>query len=88
LTTWCSPAVAARESSEGEQSSDLYPPFSVANVFRKWLHGIYHKFRTFTMVGSLAIIWSLWLYRNDKIFNDKTFLFYRLSPRCTGTHHF
>jgi hypothetical protein len=22
-------------------------------------------------VGALAIIWSLWLYRNDKIFNDK-----------------
>jgi hypothetical protein len=22
-------------------------------------------------VGAIAIIWSLWLYRNDKVFNDK-----------------
>src|SRR4051812_28800428 len=48
-------------------ASGLSPPRSVINVFSHWLHG---KYRTLFRVGALAIIWSLWLCRNDKIFNN------------------
>jgi hypothetical protein len=61
-------------------ASTLYPPRSVANIFRNWLHGVDNRFRTLIRVGALTVIWSLWLCRNDK----------RSSPlhviyRCTGT---
>jgi hypothetical protein len=52
-------------------ASDLYPPISVANISRNWLHGIDLRFRAFVRVGALAVIWSLWLCRNDKVLNDK-----------------
>ena len=66
-------------------ASGLYPPYSVANVFGNWLHMIDHKFRTLLRVGALAIIWSLWLHRNDKIFNDKSTSLLQVIYRCTGT---
>jgi hypothetical protein len=52
-------------------SSSLYPPTSVANIFGNWLHGIDLRFRTLIRVGALAVIWSQWLCRNDKVFYDK-----------------
>ena len=52
-------------------ASGLYPSCSVANIFGNWLHGIDHKFRNLLRVGALAVIWSLWLSRNDTIFNAK-----------------
>jgi hypothetical protein len=30
-----------------------------------------HRFKVLIRVGALAVIWSLWLCRNDKVFNDK-----------------
>jgi hypothetical protein len=30
-----------------------------------------HRFQMLISVGALAIIWSLWLCRNDKVFNKK-----------------
>jgi hypothetical protein len=52
-------------------ASTLHPPHSVANIFGNWLHGIDNRFRTLIRVGALAVIWSLWLCRNDKVFNNK-----------------
>jgi hypothetical protein len=49
----------------------LYPPCSVANIFGNWLHGIDPRFKRHIRVGAIAIIWSLWLCRNDKVFNNK-----------------
>ena len=66
-------------------ASGLYPPCSVANVFGNWLHGIDHRFRTLLRVGALAVIWSLWLCRNDKVFNDKSTSLMQVIYRCTGT---
>jgi hypothetical protein len=48
----------------------MYPPGSVANIFENWLHGIDLRFRTLIRVGAVAVIWSLWLVKNDKIYND------------------
>lgn len=50
---------------------NLYQPTSVANVFGKWLFGIDTKFKIILRVGAIVVIWSLWLSRNDKVFNDK-----------------
>jgi hypothetical protein len=50
--------------------STLYPPRSVAHLFGSWLNGVERRFKTFIRVGAIAIIWSLWLCRNDKIFHD------------------
>ena len=30
------------------------------------------RFKTLIRVAALAVIWSLWLCRNDKVFDDKT----------------
>jgi hypothetical protein len=50
---------------------NLSPPRSVANIFEKWLHAIYHMFRTLIRVRALAVIWSLWLCLNDNVCNDQ-----------------
>jgi hypothetical protein len=66
-------------------ASDLYAPTSVVNIFGNWLHGTDHGFRMFIRVGALAIIWSLWLCRNDKVFNDKNYSLLQVIYRCTAT---
>jgi hypothetical protein len=52
-------------------ASTLYPPRSIANIFGNWLNGIEHMFKKHIRVGAIAFIWSLWLCRNDKVFNEK-----------------
>jgi hypothetical protein len=65
-------------------ASSMYPPTSVANIFGNWLHGIDQRFRTLLRVGALAVVWSLWLCRNDKVFNDKNCSLLQVIYRCTG----
>jgi hypothetical protein len=65
-------------------ASKLYPPTSVAHIFGNWLHGIDIRFRMFIRVGVLAIIWSLWLCRNDNVFNNKNYSLLQVIYRCTG----
>jgi hypothetical protein len=52
-------------------ASTLFQPYSITNIFGNWLNGIDNRFKKHIWVGAIAFIWSLWLYRNDKIFNDK-----------------
>jgi hypothetical protein len=49
----------------------LYPSTSVTNIFRNWLYGVDLRFRTLIRVEALTVIWSLWLFRNVKVFDDK-----------------
>ena len=55
-------------------ASNLYPPRSVANIFGNWLHGVDSKERTIIRVAALAVIWSLWLCRNDRFLMIKIHL--------------
>jgi hypothetical protein len=64
--------------------STLYPPRSVANIFGNWLNGVEHRFKILIRVGALAIIWSLWLCRNDKVFNDSNSSLMQVIYRCTA----
>ena len=68
-------------------ASNLYPPSSVANIFGNWLHGIDVKFRILLRVGAITLIWSIWLCRNDKVFNDKNFSLMQVIYRCTHLLH-
>lgn len=65
--------------------STLYPPCSVANIFGNWLNGVDHRFKLLIRVGAFAFIWSLWLCRNDKVFNDKNSSLMQVIYRCTAT---
>jgi hypothetical protein len=60
----------------------LYPPCSVANIFGNWLHCVDSRFRILIRVGALVIIWSLWLYRNNKRYNDKNSSFMQVIYQC------
>src|SRR3954471_336853 len=65
-------------------ASNLYQPKSIANIFGNWLNRIDNKLKIILRVGVLAVIWSLWLCRNDKIFSDKNFTCLQVLYRCTG----
>ena len=65
-------------------ASNLYPSKSVANVFGNCLHGIDKKLRTVISVRAIAVIWLLWLSRNDKVFNDKDSTRLHVLYRCTS----
>ena len=64
--------------------STLYPPRSIANIFGNWLNGVNIRFKTLIRVGAIAVLWSLWLCRNDKVFNDKNCSLLQVIYRCTA----
>jgi hypothetical protein len=66
-------------------ASTLCPPRSITNIFGNWLNGIEHSFKKHIRVGEIAVIWSLWLCRNGKIFNDKNSSILQVIYRCTAT---
>jgi hypothetical protein len=66
-------------------ASGLYTPISIANIFGNCLNGIDYKYRILLRVGAMALIWSLWLCRNDKVFNNKDSSLLQVIYRCTGT---
>ena len=39
--------------------STLHPPSSVANIFGNWLNGVDPRFKLFSRMGAIAVIWSL-----------------------------
>jgi hypothetical protein len=61
----------------------LYTSQSVANIFCTWLKGVDHTFKTLIRVEALVVIWSSWLCRNDKMFNDKHFSLMQVIYHCT-----
>ena len=65
--------------------STLYPPRSVSNIFGSWLNGVDPRFKMRIRMGVIAVIWSLWLCRNDKIFNNKVVSFMQVIYWCTAT---
>jgi hypothetical protein len=63
----------------------LYQPSIVANIFGNWLNGVYHKFKKHIRLGAITIVWSIWLCRDDKLFNDKYFSLLQVIYRCAKT---
>jgi hypothetical protein len=65
--------------------STLYPPRNVVNIFGNRLSMVDHGFKTFIRVRTVGIIWSLWLCRNNKVFNDKHSSLLPFIYRCTAS---
>ena len=65
-------------------ASNLYLPHNVANIFSNWLRGIDNKYRIHIRVGAIATLWSLWLCRNDMVFNGKMPSLLQVIYRCTS----
>jgi hypothetical protein len=63
----------------------LYSPTSIANIFGNLILDIDYKYKILLRVGAVALILSLWLCRNDKVFNDKNCTLLQVIYRCTGT---
>jgi hypothetical protein len=49
--------------------SNLLSPTSVHNMFTGWLEGIDRKLKSQILVGASAIYWTIWLTRNDIVFD-------------------
>lgn len=73
---------------------NLYSPQSIPNLFRNWLWGIYKNTRFFILVAAAALIWVLWLCKNDVVLTNRRYflhchsylLVYTLAPylACTA----
>ena len=48
---------------------NLSPPLSIENLFGNWLNGIPKLLKSQLLVGASALCWSIWLCRNDAVFN-------------------
>jgi hypothetical protein len=53
-------------------STGLLPPHSVANMFGSWLQRISVDLRPFVLLVATTFCWSMWLCRNDMVFEKKT----------------
>ena len=58
---------------------------SSGNIFGNWLYGVDNRFKQLIRVAALAVIWSLCLCRNDKVFNDKNCSLMQVIYRTTAT---
>jgi hypothetical protein len=63
----------------------LCQPNNVPNIFGNWLNGVDRRFKKHIRVGAIVVIWTLWLCRNDKLFNDKTFSHLHVIYWCINT---
>jgi hypothetical protein len=53
-------------------ASGLSHPRSVPNMFGNWLAGLStDDLKPLVLFGAAATCWSLWLYRNDVVFQKK-----------------
>ena len=44
---------------------------SIAHIFGNWLSGIPKKLKSQLLVGVISLCWSMWLCRNEVIFDEK-----------------
>ena len=49
-------------------------PFNVSNLFGTWLSGFDRNIRKIILLGAATTCWSLWLNRNDIVFEKKKIL--------------
>lgn len=47
----------------------IQPPTGFSNMFGSWLNGLCLHHRKQILLGAAALCWSLWLNRNDMVFN-------------------
>ena len=57
-------------------SFGLYLPNSISHIFYGWLLGIDKKKSKLILVGASALCWTLWLSRNDMVFDKSPSISY------------
>ena len=50
-------------------SFNILPPVSIFHMFNGWLNGINKELMYKILVGASALCWTIWLSRNDMVFN-------------------
>ena len=53
--------------------------YSVSNMFGNWIQGISKDLKPLVLLGAAATYWSIWLCRNDIVFENKNSSPFRLS---------
>ena len=51
-------------------SFNISPPLSIFYMFNGWLNGINKELMYKILVGASALCWTIWLSRNDMVFNN------------------
>ncbi|WVZ74625.1 hypothetical protein U9M48_022786 [Paspalum notatum var. saurae] len=49
----------------------LTPPLNTAHLFNQWSCQGGSKYKPFLLAGAAALIWTIWLYRNECVFDRK-----------------
>lgn len=65
---------------------NIAPPTNCTNMFENWLNKVDKYTKARIQIETCAIVWSLWNYRNDMIFNKKKGNAHFLQVICTATH--
>jgi hypothetical protein len=63
----------------------LAPPTNIRNTFGVWVQNMNHSKRKLLFVGIGAMLWKVWLSRNDIVFNKSPTLSY-MQVIYRGTH--
>ena len=50
---------------------DLSPPRNSEHLFNQWSSRGGRKYKPFLLTGAAAVIWAIWLQRNDSVFDRK-----------------
>ena len=50
-------------------------PRNESSIFGSWLNRLPKKFKPLVLVGAAVLCWSVWLYRNAVVFDNKQFSF-------------
>jgi hypothetical protein len=65
--------------------SGLGPPHNIKHTFGAWIHNINSSKRQLLFVGIGAMLWGVWLSRNDVVFNKSPILSF-MQVIYRGTH--
>ena len=54
---------------------DIPKPHNMSSMFGCWLNRIPKEYKPLVLLGAAALCWSVWLCRNDVVFDNKKYFF-------------
>jgi hypothetical protein len=52
-------------------ASNIQPPQNITHLFGRWLTCVPKDMRNLLLMGAASLCWSIWLSRNEVIFDNK-----------------